>query len=79
MSGLQWAVLILGGLSATKATNFVPGTGCGIDIPFKFLKKIPDNHKKEDLKCAVVKDSKSYKKHYQSTILGNDTVLQGNG
>lgn len=73
MFGLKWAVLILGGLGATEASNFVPGTGCGIDTPFKFLKNIPKNHKKDDLKCAVVKDTKSYQKHYRSSVVGNNT------
>ena len=75
MSGFQWAVFILGGLSETEAFNFVPGTGCGIDTPFKFLKNVPKNQKKEDLNCAVVKNPKSFQKHYQSTIVGRNTGL----
>ena len=58
------------GAEAAMSGALIPGRSCGIQTPYRVLDKLTKDHIIEELPCAIVLNTESFKEFYLAKTVG---------
>ena len=63
-------ILILMLQSFSDCLHVIPGSGCGMERPFRFKDRLMPADDTTQMDCTVIRDRESFMEHYASQIPG---------